>query len=77
MDRLSVHLQEQTSVLMELIFYLENTNFGTNRFAKGMICTIKAVLSLQKLLASKYKVPYLLTSRVLQDALENLNNIIR
>ena len=77
MDRLSVHLQEQTAVLMELIFYLENTNFGTNRFAKGMICTIKAVLSLQKLLASKYKVPYLLTSRVLQDALENLNNIIR
>ena len=34
-DALRVHLQEQTAVLMELVFYLENMKFGKNRFKKA------------------------------------------
>ena len=76
-DGLSVHPEEQTAAIEELIVYLQNTTFAANKFQKAMIITLKATLSLQKFMAEKHGVPYLLTSRLLQDALESYNDVIR
>ena len=77
-DGFRVHLEEQTALIHKLIEYLEKITFdGGNRFQKAMIITLKATLSLHKLLVEKYGVTYLLTSRLLQDALEAYNDTIR
>ena len=74
-DGFRVHLEEQTALIHKLIAYLEKITFdGVNRFQQAMIITLKATLSLHKLLVEKYGVTYLLTSRLLQDALEAYND---
>ena len=70
---------DQLEVLQQLMHYMENTKFGSNKnkFAKGFIITTKSFVELHALLKDEYDFPLLITSRICQDYVENFFSVTR
>ena len=65
----NIYFEEQKAVLLELVFYMENTKFHSaeNYFQKGFIVTVHSLFRLQEFFKTEYDLPYLLTSKVTND----------
>ena len=57
-------VKRQCAALKELEFYMENTTFGPNKFAKGTIITVNSLIGLHGYLKEKFGIKYFMCSHV-------------
>ena len=79
---LRMHYEEQSKILNELKWYMENMKFCNpnsyvNYFRKGIICTIINIFALHSYMKEHLNLPYLMTSHVDQDYQESYNKKMR